>query len=390
MRELNRLTTLAVSKTDKPGRYSDGGGLYLQVSKWGTKAWLFRYMLDRRPREMGLGSLSAFSLKEARERARKCRQMLTDGMDPIETRLAERDAKRAEEAGRITFKAAATKYIATHETGWRNAKHRQQWKNTLTQYAYPTLGARPVSAIEAAQINETVAPIWRKKPETARRVKQRIGTVVQWVRDGMPLPTPGASKRVKHHKALPWQEIPAFMEELRGLTSISARALEFTILTAVRTSETIGATWREIDMDAKVWMIPGKRMKANRPHRVPLSDAAIRVLKDVPREHGNPYVFMGAKEGRGLSNMAMLEVARGLRDGLTVHGFRSAFKDWASEATNTPNIVSEMALAHTVSDKVEAAYRRGDLFTKRTKLMRDWAKYCATPASEVVSMKGAA
>mgnify|MGYP002631385534 CR=1 FL=1 len=384
-RGVNKLSARTVATKDVPGLYSDGGNLYLQVAdidgKGITKSWVFRFMLDGRARKMGLGSLETYSLAEARERARQARQQAADGIDPIETRLAARDTARKDAAERISFKEAAEKYLAAHEAGWRNAKHRQQWRNTLAAYAYPTLATRPVKAIDAPLINGAVANIWTKTPETARRVRQRIETVCQWVKDGMTLPS-GKAKLTKHHAAMPWQDMPAFMTHLRDRESISARALEFTILTAARTGETIGAKWAEIDHDAKTWTVPASRMKANRQHTVPLSDRAAAILRDLPRELGSAFVFPGAKAKRPLSNMAMLECLRDLREGLTVHGFRSAFKDWASEATHTPNIVSEMALAHTVSDKVEAAYRRGELIEKRRILMKDWADWCARPPVE--------
>lgn len=378
-RGLNKLSARAVATKDEPGLYGDGGNLYLQVAdidgKGITKSWVFRFMLDGRARKMGLGSVETYSLAEARERARQARQQAADGIDPIEARLATRDAARKNAAERITFKEATEKYLAAHAAGWRNAKHRQQWRNTLAAYAYPTLATRPVEAIDAPLVNGAVAEIWTKTPETARRVRQRIETVCQWVRDGMPLPA-SKTRRAKHHAAMPWQDMPAFIADLRSRESVSARALEFTILTAARTGETIGAKWAEIDLEAKTWTVPALRMKAHRQHTVPLSDRAVALLRDLPRESGSPFVFPGAKAKRPLSNMAMLECLRDLREGPTVHGFRSAFKDWASEATNTPNIVSEMALAHTVSDKVEAAYRRGELIEKRRKLMKNWADYC--------------
>lgn len=382
-RGINKLSARAVAAAKEPGLYSDGAGLYLQVADVGgngpTKSWIFRFMLDRRSRKMGLGSLNTFSLAEARERARQARQQLADGADPIEARLTERDARRRDEAERITFKDAAVKYLTVHEAGWRNAKHRAQWRSTLETYAYPSLGTRPVKAIDAALVNAALAPIWTATPETASRVRQRIERVCTWVRDGMPLPAPSKAKRVQHHAALPWQDMPAFMADLRGRDSISARALEFTVLTAARTGETIGATWGEIDLDGKVWTVPAARMKAHRDHRVPLADRAVEILRDLPREKDSPYVFPGGKAGSPLSNMAMLQLLKGMRPGLTTHGFRSAFKDWSTESTNHPNIVSEAALAHTVKDAVEKAYRRGELFGKRTKLMKDWAAYCARP-----------
>jgi integrase len=388
-RTLNKLTALKVGSLSKPGRYADGGGLYLQVTPSGTKSWLFRFMLQGHAREMGLGSCNTFTLAEARERARQARQSVTDKKDPIEVRLSDRDARRAEESERITFKVASQRYLKVHETGWKNEKHRQQWRNTLRDYAYPTLGNRPVSAITGALISEALAPIWTTKAETASRVKQRIERVLQWVKDGMPLPAPSKARRVKHHKALPYAELPDFMARLRSLDSISARALEFTILTAARTGEVIEATWGEIDLDGKVWIRPGEHMKAHKEHRVPLCDRALAILDDLPREKGNPYLFVGATAGKGLSNMAMLECLRGLAPGLTVHGFRSTFKDWAAERTSYPNIVSEMALAHTVADKVEAAYRRGDLFEKRRRLMREWGRFAAeAPAGQVIAIAG--
>jgi integrase len=382
-RGINKLSARSVASANEPGLYGDGGNLYLQVAdvdgKGITKAWIFRFMLAGRARKMGLGSVNDFSLAEARERARQARQQVADGIDPIEARLAARDARRKDDAESITFKDAATKYLTVHESEWKNAKHRQQWRNTLATYAYPTLGTRPVKAIDAPLINGCVAPIWTAAPETASRVRQRIEKVCQWVRDGMPLPAPSKAKRVKHHAALPWQEMPAFMADLRSNSSISGRSLEFTILTAARTGETIGAQWDEIDFDAMTWTVPAARMKAHKAHTVPLSDRAIALLRDLPRENGSPYVFPGSKDRAPLSNMAMLQLLKGMRPGLTTHGFRSAFKDWATEATNHPNIVSEAALAHTVSDKVEAAYRRGELVEKRRLLMRDWAAYCSRP-----------
>lgn len=384
-RGINKLSARQVATAVKPGLYGDGGGLYLQVSQVSenvTRAWVFRFMLNRRARKMGLGSVHTFSLAEARERARAARQQVADGIDPVEARLVDRDARRKDEAERIIFRDAVKRFLAVHEPSWRNDKHRAQWRSTLETYAYPTLGARPVKAIDAALINGVVADIWAKTPETASRVKQRIERVVQWVRDGMPLPAPAKAKRVKHHAALPWQDLPAFMAELRERNSISARCLEFTVLCAARTGETIGATWDEIDLDGKEWTVPAERMKVHRAHRVPLSDRAVEILRSLPREKGSPYVFPGAKAESPLSNMAMLELVRGMRPGLTVHGFRSVFKDWASESTNHPNIVSEAALAHTISDKVEAAYRRGELFEKRRRLMRDWAAYCGRRPAE--------
>jgi len=379
------LTALKVEKAKVQGRYPDGHGLFLQVGPTGAKSWLFRFQLNGRERYMGLGSVRNFSLKEARERARKARQLLDDGVDPIEARLTARDADGKAGRERLTFKQAAEQFLAVHEAGWRNAKHRAQWRSSLKAHAFPTLGERPVAAIDQALVNSAVSSIWASTPETARRTRDRIERVCQWVRDGMPLPTRNG-KAKRSHPALPWREVPKFIEALRQRQSISARALEFTILTAARTGETIGAAWSEIDLDEKVWNIPAERMKSHRPHRVPLSGAVIDFLRALPREQENPSVFIGGRAGQPLSNMAMLQLLRDLAPGSTVHGFRSAFKDWAAEATHTPNMISEAALAHIVADKTEAAYRRGDLFTKRAKLMSDWADYCASAPAEVVSL----
>jgi integrase len=386
-REGNKLTALAVSKKKRPGRYSDGHGLWLQISESGTKAWLFRYMINGRARHMGLGPLHTVNLAEARQRARQERQLILDGKDPIEVKYAARAASRSAE--NMSFKDAAQQFIELYESSWRNARHRQQWRETLRAYAYPVLGGRPVSAIDSALITHTLAPIWTDKPETAKRVKQRIERVIQWVKDGMPLPMQGASKRVQHHPALSFAELPAFMGELRSLEEIRARALEFTILTASRTSEVLKATWDEIDLEAKVWTIPVERMEGNREHRVPLSAEAIQILRSLPHD-GLELVFLGSHAGRPMSPDAMQRLITRLRPGLTVHGFRSSFRDWAGDRTSYPRDVIEMALAHAIKDKSEAAYRRGDALDKHRRLMTEWARYCYSPSmgGEVVALHG--
>jgi integrase len=387
MREANRLNAAKIAKLTEPGRHCDGLGLWLQISQFGTKAWIFRYKRDGRERQMGLGALHTVSLAEARERARIARQIVLDGDDPLEIKRAKRDGARADSAERIIFKDAAQRFLDLHESTWKNGKHREQWKSTLKTYAYPTLGTRPISAIDSALITEALQSIWTKKPETARRVKQRIERVIQWVRDGKPLPMHGTSKRVRHHAALPFAELPAFMEELRSRDSISARALEFAILTAARTGEVIGAKWSEIDLDDGVWTVPAERMKGAKEHQVPLSKRAIAILEDLPRERGG-YLFPGAKAKAPLSNMAMLELLRGM-NGYTVHGFRSTFRDWAGDRTNFAREVIEHALAHQIKDKAEASYRRSAALDKRRRLMEEWAKYCCAPAvsANVVSLR---
>lgn len=399
MRAINKLTAVAIAKTTKPGRYGDGGGLWLQVSQFGTKAWIFRFMINGKAREMGLGSIETFSLKEARERAREARQLVANGVDPIEKRASEKLANGAASAKLITFSEAASRYLKAHAAAWRNLKHADQWKNTLEAYAKPTIGSLGVADVETSHIVNVLEPIWTTKTETASRVRGRIEAILDWAtargfRTGENparwrghldklLPARGKITKVQHHAALPYGALPAFLEGVRASEYISARALEFTILTAARTGEAIGAKWPEFDLAQKIWTIPGDRMKSGRDHRVPLSDRAVQILDKLPRG-SDQYVFPGAREGKPLSNMAMLEFLRGIDETseLTVHGFRSTFRDWAAEQTNFPRDVAEAALAHVIADKTEAAYRRGDALEKRRKLMNAWARYCTEKPRE--------
>jgi integrase len=403
LRGSNKLSAIAVARLKEPGRYADGGGLYLQVAVGGTKAWLFRFMRDGQARQMGLGPIRDVSLADARCKASETRKQLLAGVDPIEARRAHRMQGRLKAAHTVTFRECAEKYIAAHEASWRNDKHRAQWKSTLRTYAYPIIGDLQVSAVDTALVVKIIEPVWHKKPETAGRVRGRIESVLDWAKvrgfrqgenparwhghlDHL-LPKRSKVARVKHHPALPYVDIPAFMAELRGREGNSARALEFTALTAARTGAVIGATWPEIDLAAKVWTVPPSRTGTKitgeelKSRRVPLSERALAILKSLPREEGNPHVFIGAKSGKPLTNMAMLELMRGIRPGYVPHGLRSSFKDWCSETTNYPNEVSEAALWHAVADKVEAAYRRGELFEKRRRLMADWARYCSKPST---------
>jgi integrase len=392
----NKLTAPAVDTKSERGHYADGGGLVLQVSKWGTKSWIFRYQRDGRERHMGLGPTHTLSLAEARERARDCRKLLLDGRDPIEQRRTDRIQQRVEAERGITFKQCAESFVAANEAGWQNCKHRAQWTSTLDAYAYPIIGELPIARIDTALIVKCIEPFWKAKPETAKRVRGRIERVLDWAkvrgfRDGENparwrghldklLPSPRKVRAVKHHAAIPWREIPLFMAEVRARDELATRALEFTVLTALRTGEIIAAKWAEVDIAAKVWTIPAVRMKAKREHRVPLSRRGMEIIERLPRD--GDYLFPGDPKDRPLSNRAMLRMLDRLkRADVTVHGFRSTFRDWAAESTAYPNHVVEMALAHTVGDKVEAAYRRGDLFEKRRRLMEDWAKYCGRSAS---------
>ena len=395
-RQKERLSAKAVTHARTPGYYADGGGLYLQVSPSGTKSWVFRYALAGRAREMGLGPLHTVMLADARRRAAACRLLLVDGIDPIEARNAKRAGDALDAARSITFTECAEAYIKTHRASWKNAKHADQWTNTLETYCGPVIGSLPVQAVDTGLVLKVLEPIWTAKPETATRLRARIERVLDWAtvrtyRTGdnparwrghldKLLPALKKSKRVKHHPALPFDRMAEFMEALRTQEGIAARALELLILTAARTNEVIGATWEEIDLNAALWTIPASRMKAHREHRVPLSPRAVKLLQGLEAKRQGDYVFPGQREGAPLSNMAMLALLKRMdRTNLTVHGFRSTFRDWTSERTSYPREVCEMALAHAVGDKVEAAYRRGDLFEKRRRLMADWAKFCSTP-----------
>jgi len=407
-RAQHKLSAAKVARLTKPGRYGDGAGLWLQVAAGGSRSWLFRFMRDGKAREMGLGPLQAVTLAEARERAREARRQLVDGIDPIEARDAARKAALIEAASTVTFREAAERYIAANETGWKNAKHRAQWRSTLDRYAYPVIGALPVAAVDTGLVLKVIEPIWATKPETAGRVRGRIESVLDWCtvrghRHGdnparwrghlaKILPARKKTATVRHHPAMPYTDLPAFMADLRERDSVSAWALEWTVLTAARTSETTGARISEIDVAARVWNVPGERMKSGRPHRVPLCDRALEIFAAVPRDGaGDGYLFPGAKRGRPLSNMAMLELLRGMTGGaFTVHGFRSSFRDWAAEATSYPAEVAEMALAHRIGDETERAYRRGDVLAKRRKLMDAWSAFCNSPrtaGADVVPIK---
>lgn len=400
MRELGRLTVAGIAKLTAPGRYSDGNGLYLQISRWGTKAWILRYQFNGRSREMGLGSYADIGLKEARDKARTGRGMLIDGIDPIEARTSKRQAFLAESAARITFRQAAELFIASHRAGWRNDKHAAQWPSTLEAYAYPIIGELSVTDINTGHIMKILEPIWASKTDTASRVRGRTENVLDWAkarhyRQGENparwkghienlLPAKSKVHKVKHREAMPYGDVPAFMAELVEKEGISVRALEFTILTAVRTSETIKAKWDEMDFSARIWTIPPDRTKSGREHRVPLSDGALAILEKLPREKNSPFVFSGVKMKKPLAINAMLELLRGMREGgLTVHGFRSSFRDWVGEATNFQREVAEIALGHVLDDKTEAAYRRGDALEKRRKLMQAWTGYCSTPTARL-------
>jgi integrase len=401
---IGRLTTLKVGKTKRPGMYADGGGLYLRVTKDGTKNWVYRFMLNGRPRWMGFGPLALYGLQEVRGKALDARRLRHEGIDPIEARRTARLRQRLEAAQAMTFKQCAESYIAGYRAGWRNPKHAAQWEATLATYAEPVVGGLSVQAIDTALVLKVLEPIWTTKPETASRVRGRIESVLDWAKargyrtgenparwrghlDKL-LPARSEVRRVAHHAALPYAELPKFLASLREQEGVAARALEFAILTAARTGEVIGARWKEMDLLDKTWRLAAARMKAGKEHRVPLSARAFLILDEMMplRQADDGFVFPGGKAGRPLSNMAFLMLLRRMgRSELTAHGFRSSFRDWAAERSNFPNEVVEMALAHAVGNKVEAAYRRGDLFDRRSRLMAAWATFCAAPEKKARS-----
>jgi len=409
-RTTGRLTALRVERAKTPGMYADGGGLYLQVTTGGA-SWIYRYMLAGRAREMGLGPLALFGLSEARAKALDARRLRHEGVDPIEARRVERSKARLDAAKTMTFQQCADAYINSHRAGWSNAKHTAQWEATLATYAGPVIGGLPVQMIDTALVLKVIEPLWTTKPETATRVRGRIEAVLDWAkargyREGENparwrshldklLPARAKVRKVEHFAALPYTELPSFLVALREQKGVAARPLEFTILTAARTGESIGATWNEINWTDKVWTIPDVRMKGGREHRVPLCDRALTILREMrpfddAATTAGHFVFSGGKRGRPLSNMAFLMLLRRMgRIDLTVHGFRSSFRDWAAERTGFPSEVAEMALAHVVGNKVEAAYRRGDLFDKRRRLMEAWAEFLSkapTERAKVVSL----
>jgi integrase len=382
--------------------HADGGGLYLQCTR-GTdgsvrRSWLFRFAANGRERQMGLGSLDEVSLSEARLKAADCRKLRQAGVDPIEDRKAAQAQAALVAAKSMTFDDCRDAYIHAHAPAWKNAKHRQQWINTLNAYCSPVFGRVPVQGVDVSLVLKVLEPIWSTKPETASRIRGRIETILDWAKarglrtgenparwrghlDHL-LPARSKVREVKHHAALPYAEIAAFLRELRGQKGIAARALEFAIITAARTGEVLFVRWDEIDLSAKIWTIPQSRMKAGRQHRVPLSDAALMILTQMQTVRQNEYVFPGDRRAV-LSNMALLMVLRRMRrPDITAHGFRASFKTWATERTNFAREVVEAALAHVVGNKVEAAYQRGDMFDKRRQLMGAWAKFCARTIDE--------
>ena len=421
----NALTPLTV-KNAKPGRHADGGGLHLLVKPptpqaiksakpgepaKGVRSWVYRYMLNGRSRDAGLGAAGqgGISLSDARDLASALRLKVKAGIDPLDERQREASealasAQAAQIAG-ITFKAVAEAYIGANESSWRNDKHRQQWRNTLASYVYPVMGELPVADISTAHVLTILEPIWQDKPETAARIRGRIETVLdaakargyregenpaRWRGHIAQILPPRSRLTRGHHKAMPYEAVPAFMAKLREREAMAALALELVILTATRTSEVLGATWAEVDVDKAIWTVPASRMKAGKEHRIPLSPRAVEILEAV-KPLDKASLFPADKGGK-LSTMAMSMLLRRMKLDCTVHGFRSGFRDWAAECTGYAHEVCEMALAHVIGNKSEAAYRRGDMFEKRRRLMADWATYCASgdaAGAKVTPIRGA-
>jgi len=398
-RKSNRLNALAVNSIKEAGLYSDGEGLYLQVTVAGVKSWLYRYMRKGVARTMGLGPLHAVSLAKARIKKDVYKAQLFEGIDPFDAREEHQKARAKVDNLTVTFQKCAEACHAAQFGGWRNAKHADQWINTLKTHAFPEIGSVAVEEVDVNRIMKVLEPIWAVKTETASRVRGRIESVLDWARvmgyrtgenparwkghlDHL-LPPRSKVSKVEHHAALPFGEIADFIVLLRQNEGASQLALEFTILVAARTSEVLNMTWPEVNLHSRIWTVPAERMKANREHRVPLSNRACEILKIMERAVESEFTFPGRKAGRPLSNMALLQILRRMnRSDLTVHGFRSTFRDWAAECTNHSREVAEMALAHIRQDKTEAAYARGDLFEKRRHLMDEWAAYCTNLKSE--------
>lgn len=402
-RGINKLTATRVAKEKRPGLHPDGGGLYLQVTRGldgdPRKSWVlkFRSPATGKLREMGLGPAGNLELAKVRQRAAAALDLVRDGVDPIEHRKAERIRRQTEAATVVTFKQASERFIEAHKRSWKNEKHQEQWAATLETYAYPVMGSLPVQLIDINLVLRVIEPIWQTKTETASRLRSRIERILDWaqtrgLREGENparwrgrlenvLPARRMAQRVKHHPALPYAQIGIFLKQLRERKGIAARALEFTIMTAARTGETLQAKWSEIDLDQALWTVPAVRMKSRREHRVPLSTEAIAIITPLKLDRkDDDWVFPGLKEDAPLSSM--LTVLKHMdRTDITVHGFRSTFADWAADRTDFNPQVAEAALAHIVGDKVEAAYRRSDLFGKRRELMQAWAEYCVRERS---------
>ncbi|MPZ31435.1 MAG: DUF4102 domain-containing protein [Rhodospirillales bacterium] len=400
------LTARQVHTHKTPGMFADGNGLYLQVSPSGSKAWIYRFQIRGRRRDMGLGSLDALPLAGAREKAAAARRLVVEGIDPIEHRGAMQAAATVAAAKGVTFKQCAESYIESMRSGWRNAKHSAQWETTLAAYVHPTFGHLPVGSIDTTLVCKVLDPIWRTKTETASRVRGRIEAILDYakvrgLREGenparwhghleLTYPAKGEVAPVKHHAALPYAALPAFWPRLQVQDGLGARSLELVILTAARTGEVLGARWPEVDLDNMLWRIPADRMKGGREHVVPLSDPAVALLRKLAAVRLGDLVFPGQVADRPLSNMVMHMTLRRMKADVTPHGFRSTFRTWAGEQTSFPREIAEAALAHTQDDKTEAAYLRTDYLQKRRDLMTAWANFIEGRGADVRPLRRAA
>lgn len=400
---MGRLNALQVRNLHAYGFYADGGGLYLQVDRNGARSWIFRFMLNGRARDMGLGSAQQISLADARKQAEQYRRLRSLGIDPIEARDGERLQETIDAARLMTFEQCARSYIAAHRPSWKNDKYAAQWDSSLATHVYPVLGKLPVQNVDTTLILQVLEPIWPIITETASRIRGRMEAILDWAtarghRSGDNparwrghlqnlLPTPSKIHQVKHHSALPYSDIADFMGRLRSRGGTAARVLEFTILTAARRGEVLGAKWSEIDLERQVWTVPASRMKAGREHRVPLSSSAVRLLESLAGGKPHDLIFPSRAKARPLSDMAVAELLQRMdRTDITAHGFRSTFRDWIAECTTFPREVAESALAHTLTNKAEAAYWRGDMLEKRRRLMEAWARYCNDREEVVVAL----
>lgn len=390
------LTAIEIKNLTAPGLAAVGGvpGLHLQITPTGARSWVLRVKIGAKRRDMGLGQYPGVPLAQAREKARQARAAIEVGKDPILERERAQSALRAAQASEKSFEWCAQQYMDAHSDSWRNAKHRAQWLSTLTNYAYPQIGRILVRDIKQAHVLQVLEPIWHTKNETASRLRGRIETILDWAtvrhyREGENpahwkgrldklLPAPSKVQKSEHHEAVPVDEAPAFYAALIQREGMSARALQFTALTAVRSGDTRGATWDEIDLEAGVWTVPAERMKAGKEHRVPLSDQALALLRGLPRSDTSAFVFHAPRSGQ-LSDMALTQVMRRMGLEAVPHGLRSTFRDWAGDKTSYPRDLAEAALAHVVGNAVETAYRRGDALQKRRVMMADWAKFLTTP-----------
>lgn len=406
-KQIDKLNDRAVKTEKAPGYHADGNGLYLCVKPSGSKSWILRYMIAGKAREMGLGPFPAIGLADARQKRDSQRKKLAEGTDPIAAREAAQTAKRIATAKLATFNDCVDRFLSAKSIEWRNVKHRAQWRSTLNTYAAPVFGELPVQAVDTDLVIKALAPIWTNKTETASRLRGRIESVLDWatvskLRSGdnparwrgtleKLLPAPGKIAKVEHHPALAYRDVYAFLQLLAPLEATAARALEIVIYTGLRTTETLGAMWAEIDLDAGVWTVPASRMKMKKEHRVPLSAPALQVLRNCYATRINDYVFPSPSSTTGrprpLSNMAMLQLLKRMkRTDITPHGFRSTFRDWAAEQTNFPREVCELALAHSIGSDTEKAYQRGDLFEKRARLMNAWAAYCSAKPQDAATV----